>query len=185
MTLRKTIEIVNTLANQGAIERYAITGAVAALYYIEPTLTEDLDILVSIGSFETRPSGLILLGPLETALAKLGYAERTDVGVLVEGWPVQFLPVASKLDAEALDRAADVEFQLKTEAPIHTRILRAEYVVANALKLGRLKDLARVEAFLENKAVDLKALKSVLDRYQLMPAWKNFCFKAGIPDLLV
>jgi hypothetical protein len=185
MTLRKTIEIVNTLVNQGAIERYAITGAVAALYYIEPTLTEDLDILVSIGSFETRPSGLILLGPLETALAKLGYAERTDVGILVEGWPVQFLPISSKFDAEALDQAADVQFQLKAESPIHTRILKAEYIVANAVKLGRLKDLARVEAFLDHKAVDLKTLKPILERYELMPAWKDFCFKAGIADPLV
>ena len=31
----------------GVIGRYAIAGAVAAYNYIEPTLTEDLDILVS------------------------------------------------------------------------------------------------------------------------------------------
>jgi hypothetical protein len=31
MTLRKTIEVVTTLANQGVIDRYAIAGAVAAL----------------------------------------------------------------------------------------------------------------------------------------------------------
>jgi hypothetical protein len=45
MSLRKTIEIVVRLAEQGTIQRYAIAGAVAALNYIEPTLTEDLDIL--------------------------------------------------------------------------------------------------------------------------------------------
>ena len=49
MSLRQTIEVVTKLAEQGAIKQYAIAGAVAALNYIQPTLTEDLDILVSIG----------------------------------------------------------------------------------------------------------------------------------------
>jgi hypothetical protein len=159
MTLRKTIEVVTKLANQGVIEKYAITGAVAALNYIEPMLTEDLDILASVGSF-----------PLEDALAKLGYTDRKEVGIDVEGWPVQFLPVASKLDAEALEQAAEVEFQSEGDDPIKARILRAEHVVANAVKVGRLKDLARVEAFLDQKAVDLEKLKPVLERHGLMAA---------------
>lgn len=182
MTLRKTIEVVTKLAAQGVIEKYAIAGAVAALNYVEPMLTEDLDILVSVKTFEMNRSGLILLGPLEAALAKLGYTERKDVGIDVEGWPVQFLPVASPLDEEALEQAAEVEFQSGGETPIKARILKAEYVVANAVKLGRLKDLARVEAFLDQKAVDLEKLKPVLERHGLVAAWKNFCLKAGKHD---
>jgi len=184
MTLRKTIEVVGKLAADGVIGQYAIAGAVAALNYIQPTLTEDLDILVSIESFEKHPSGLLLLNPIETALAKLGYDERKDVGILVEGWPIQFLPVATPFDEEALNQADDVEFQPKGETPIKTRVLKAEHVVANAVKLGRLKDLARVEAFLDQNAVDLGKLKAILVRYELMPAWKDFCFKAGKSDPL-
>ena len=67
MSLRKTIQVVTKLAEQGTIQRYAIAGAVAALNYIEPSLTEDLDILVSIAHFEKRQSGLILLAPIEKA----------------------------------------------------------------------------------------------------------------------
>jgi hypothetical protein len=185
MTLRKTIEVITTLANQGTIEKYAIAGAVAALNYVQPTLTEDLDVLISVGSFETRRSGLILLAPLHEALARLGYVEQMDVGVLVEGWPVQFLPVASPLDQEALEEAVDVEFQPEGEPSIKARILRAEHVVANAVKLGRLKDLARVEAFLDQEAVSLANLKSVLERHQLMSAWRNFCAKASKRDPFV
>jgi hypothetical protein len=186
MTLRKTIEVVTELAKQGTIKQYAIAGAVAALNYIEPTLTEDLDILISVSDFETRKSGLILLTPIESALAKMGYAERTDVGILIEGWPVQFLPVASDLDEAALENADEVLLKaLAMQPPIKARILRAEYVVAIALKLGRLKDLARVEAFLDQGAVDLAALKAVLERFDLMPEWKSFCFKAGKPEHLV
>jgi hypothetical protein len=63
--------------------------------------------------------------------------------------------------------------------------LKAEYVVANAVKVGRLKDLARVEAFLDQEAVDLAKLKPVLERHQLMSAWRNFCAKAGKRDPFV
>lgn len=184
MSLRKTIEIVAKLAERGAIHRYAIAGAVAALNYIEPTLTEDLDILISIEDFERRQSGLILLAPVEKGLAELGYSERTDLGVMIEGWPVQFLPVSSDLDQEALDSAVDVDFGFSGGAPLQARCLRAEHVVAIAIKLGRLKDLARVQAFLEQGAVDLRVLKQVLERHGLMDNWLRFCAKAEIENPL-
>ncbi|MCX7361045.1 MAG: hypothetical protein NTV97_04070 [Alphaproteobacteria bacterium] len=184
MPLRKTIEVIVKLANEGVIGQYAIAGAVAALNYIQPTLTEDLDVLVSLGGFEQRRSGLILLTPIEEALGRLGYTERSDVGVWVEGWPVQFLPAASQLDEEALSLATEVEFHTGDEPAVRARILTAEHVVATALRLGRLKDLARVDAFLEQGVVDLPKLKAILQRHDLMPAWKLFLLKSGNPDLL-
>jgi hypothetical protein len=57
-------------------------------------------------------------------------------------------------------------------------------VVATAVKLGRLKDLARVQAFLEQKAVDLRALEDVLERHHLMANWLSFCAKAGLENPL-
>jgi hypothetical protein len=143
MSLRNTIEVVTRLAKIGAIERYAIAGAVAALNYIQPTLTEDLDILVSITHFEKRQSGLILLTPIEKALAEMGYTERTDVGYMVGSWPVQFLPVASELDEEALERAIELDVDLTGDPPLKAQCLRAEHVVAIAVKVGRLKIGAR------------------------------------------
>lgn len=182
MALRKTIEVVARLAEQGVIKQYAIAGAVAAMYYVEPKTTQDLDILISIRDFEEHKSGLILLKPIEDALARMGYTDRTDVGITVEGWPVQFLPASSELDEAGLAAAAEVEIKVDGQL-VRARILRAEYIVATALKVGRLKDLARVEEFLDLKAVDLKALKAVLDRFDLMPAWKAFCLKAGKSEM--
>lgn len=184
MSLRKTIEVVVKLAEKGAIERYAIAGAVAALNYIQPTLTDDLDILVSIAHFEKHQSGLILLTPIEKALAEMGYTERSDVGYVIDGWPVQFLPVASELDEEALERAIELEIDLTGDAPLKARCLRAEHVVAIAVKLGRLKDLARVQAFLEEEAVNLAALRGVLQKHNLMSNWQSFCAKAGVDNPL-
>lgn len=184
MSLRKTIEVVTKLAERGAIHRYAIAGAVAALNYIEPTLTEDLDILISIEDFERRQSGLILLAPVEKALAELGYSDRTDLGIMIEGWPVQFRPAASDLDQEALDSAIEIEIGSPGGSPLRARCLRAEHVVAIAIKVGRLKDLARVQSFLEQRAVDLFLLKQVLQRHGLMRDWRSFCVKAGIENPL-
>ncbi len=184
MSLSKTIEVVTKLAERGVVERYAIAGAVAALNYIEPTLTEDLDILVSFAHFERRQSGLILLTPIEQALADMGYTERTDVGFMIEGWPVRFLPVASELDDEALEQAVELDIDLTRDPPLKARCLRAEHVVAIAVKLGRLKDLARVQSLLEDGAVDLIALKDVLQRHHLMAAWLTFCAKSEIENPL-
>jgi hypothetical protein len=184
MTLKKTIGVVTKLAEKRVINNYAIAGAVAALNYIEPMLTEDLDILISIDGFETRASGLLLLSPIENALAEMGYTERKDVGYNIEGWPVQFLPVSSPLEEEALAQANEIDVTDATEVPLKARCLTAEHLVAIALKVGRLKDLARIQAFLEQGAVDLFRLKDILTRHKLLDAWRAFCLKAGIKNQL-
>ena len=89
------------------------------------------------------------------------------------------MPVASALDEEALEQAIELDINVVGDSPLKARCLRAEHVVATATKIGRLKDLARIEAFLDQDAVDLGALKGVLERHGLMDAWRTFCLKAG------
>lgn len=114
----------------------------------------------------------------------MGYSERTDLGYKIGKWPVQFLPVGSPLDEEALEQAVEVDLSKEGEPPLKARSLSAEHVVAIAVKVGRLKDLARVQDILEQDAVDLDRLKSVLTRHQLMNDWRTFCVKAAISDPL-
>lgn len=61
MAIRNAIEVVVRLAEQGAIGQYAVAGAVAALNYIQPTLTEDLDILISVARFRAQRVGVDLV----------------------------------------------------------------------------------------------------------------------------
>jgi hypothetical protein len=103
---------------------------------------------------------------------------------MIDGWPVQFLPVSSELDEEALESAIELDIDVTSNPPLKARCLRAEHIVAIAVKLGRLKDLARVQSFLEQGAVDLVALKDVLERHGLMNAWLSFCTKAAIENPL-
>lgn len=179
MTLRKTLEVIADLQRAGVLKTYAIAGAVAATAHVEAVSTIDVDVFVAVSDFGRRPSGLIVTGPIDEALAKRGYTDRRDEGIMVEGWPVRFLPASNPLEAEAMERA-----ELFPVDGAEVRVLGAEYVVAIALNTGRMKDHARIEQFLELKAVDYAALKDVLTRHNLIEKWKVYCFKAGIPDPL-
>ncbi len=182
--MKNTFRVINKMVEDGVIGRYAVAGAVAALNYIEPTLTDDLDILFSIDEAPNQPgSGLVTLEPVFDYLRKAGYAEFKNEGIVIEGWPVQFLPVASDLDAESLAEAMEIEIEAGSGAPpVRVRTLRAEHVVATALRIDRPKDRIRISQFLAEDAVDLAALRAVLDRHGMRGAWSKFCAQIGIAD---
>jgi hypothetical protein len=70
MSIGKTLQALNQMVADGIVEQYAIAGAVAALNYIEPSVTEDLDILIS---FEIQPaSSLVTIGPIVGYMASKG-----------------------------------------------------------------------------------------------------------------
>ena len=184
MGMKQALEIINAMEADGVIDRYAIAGAVAAYNYIEPTLTEDLDILVSFGAAPAGPqSGLITLAPIFAYLKAKGYEDHRREGLLIEGWSVQFLPVASDLDTEALPQSQEVEIRTdEAVGSVWTRVLRAEHLVATCLRVGRPKDLVRIAQFLEENAVDIATLCEVLRRHGLSEAWRTFCRRVGIAD---
>ncbi len=175
--MNSTFKVVNNLVRDGVIQRYAIAGAVGALVYIEPTPTSDLDILISVDETTQSKSGLVTLEPIFAYLRNAGYNEFKDEGVVVEGWPIQFLPVANDLDAEGLEQAVDVE--IPDDPSLKIRVLKPEHLVATALRVGRDKDYIRIGAFLRAKKVDFRALAAVLDRHNLWDAWRQFCLKTG------
>jgi hypothetical protein len=184
--MKSAFQVINRMVADGAIESYAVAGAVAALNYIEPALTDDLDILISVNDPANQSaSGLVSLEPVFAYLRQAGYTEFRKEGIVIEGWPVQFLPVANDLDAESLAQAVEVEIEIGSGAPpIKVRTLRAEHVVATALRVDRPKDRIRISQFLAENAVDLAALRAVLDRHGMRAAWSRFCAQTGIPDPL-
>lgn len=174
-----TIRVLNRLRAEGVIGQYAIAGAVAAYRHVEATLTEGLDLLVSLKT--VGGLGLAAIAPIVGRLRELGYAEFRNEGVVIEGWPVQFLPVASALDAEGVDQAEDVEVATNQEGVSErARALRAEHVVATSLSVGRPKDFIRIHQYLEENAVDRDVLRAVLKRHGLVDKWRTFCIKFGI-----
>ncbi len=168
--MEKTLAVINQLEKDDIIGRYAIGGAVAATRYIEPIQTCDLDIFVILptDSYPLSPSGLVSITPIYTRLTQYGYAPQGEC-VIIEGWPVQFLPVYNELIEEALERAVDVDF-----GSTPTRVLSAEYLAAIMLETGRPKDHARLLQFFEYDVIDRFVLDDIVLRHSLAARWESF-----------
>lgn len=73
--MEKTLQVLNALERDGVLVRYAIGGAMAATFYVEPVLTFDLDIFAvlppatsSAKAFDSPAAGeLLTLSPLYEA----------------------------------------------------------------------------------------------------------------------
>lgn len=165
--MKKTLEVINRMESEGVIRRYAIGGAVAAIFYVEPFTTYDLDIFFA----SDVTGGLISLAPIYEYLAREGYKAEGE-SVNIEGWPVQFLPTYNPLVAEAVEQAVEVEFE---RTP--TRVVRAEHLTAIMLQTGRPKDYARLVGFLEEGVTDRELLEDILARHGLTGRWREFLGK--------
>lgn len=53
--MEATLRVLNELERNGVISRYAIGGAVGAIFYMEPFLTYDLDISAPWSAFRKWP----------------------------------------------------------------------------------------------------------------------------------
>ncbi len=110
--MKSTFQVINRMVADGVIGTYAVAGAVAAFNYLEPALTDDLDILISVAALSGQPaSGFVSLEPVFAYFRKAGYTEFRKEGLVIEGWPVQFLPVANALDQEGLAQAVEIEIE--------------------------------------------------------------------------
>lgn len=156
--MEQTFRVLNRLVEEGILGKYAVGGAMAAMFYIEPVTTFDLDIFVVLPRLA---SGLITLTPLYDHLASLGYKSE-DAYVNIEGVPVQFLPAYNNLVQEGLDNAA-----LLSYGSVSVRVVRAEYLISIAIQTGRPKDRARVAALLEEATIDKQLLAEILERHAL------------------
>jgi hypothetical protein len=163
--MEKTFRTLNELETAGLIARYAIGGAMAAFFYAEAVVTEDLDAFVLLAA---PASGLITLTPIYDFLKARGATERRE-HLVVAGTLVQIIPGYDSLTREAVEQA--VERQVG-ETP--TRVMRAEHLIAIALKTGRAKDHARVAMLVEETEVDAGALMDILKRYELIAQWNQF-----------
>jgi hypothetical protein len=155
--------VLNELEKEGVFLRYAIGGAMAAIFYTEPFLTFDLDVFVVL---PRTSGGLLTLTPIYEALRARGYREE-DECVLIEGVPVQFLPAYNALVQEALREAQEIMYE-----DMRTRVLRSEHLVAICLQTGRNKDRERVRILREQAKLDQNFLAEMLRRHQLEDKWK-------------
>lgn len=167
--MKTTLDVINRMQAEGIIGKYAIGGAVGATFYLEPSATLDIDIFVSL---KPDPgSHLLTLKPIYDYLTSRGYQAEKEY-LVVEGWPVQFLPPADALDEEALSMAVETEVE-----GVRTRVITAEHLVAIALRTGRPKDFARILQFVEAGVLDPNKLDPILNQHGLLEKWEQFGVK--------
>jgi hypothetical protein len=172
--MKGAFRILGDMVRDGVIRNYVVGGAVAAINYSEPVATEDLDVLVSL---DTRPGGPIDLTPQYRYLEGRGYSTFEKEGVLIEGWPVQFLPVADEQDIDAISSAEIVRID-----ELVIPVLSAVHVVLAAVRTGRSKDFIRIDQFLEERLVDLEKLQTAILHFGLLDKWRRFLMKTGRDD---
>ncbi|MGD0127975.1 MAG: hypothetical protein ABSF46_21655 [Terriglobia bacterium] len=167
--MKATLEVINRMQREGIIGKYAIGGAVGATYYLEPSATLDIDVFVSL---ENPPgSSLLTLTPIYDYLTVRGYKIEKEY-LVVEGWPVQFLPPSDPLEEEAIEQAVETEVE-----GTGIWVISAEHLAAMALKTGRAKDFARLLQFVEAGVLDADKLDLILTRHGLSKNWEQFSVK--------
>ena len=163
--MEEVFRVLNSLEKAGLVERYALGGAVAAAFYMEPVTTYDVDVLVILPPSE---SPLVTLSPIYDRLTAMGHQVQAE-HILVEGQPMQFLPAYNSLVEEAVLEA--VEFRYGT-TPV--RVPRPEHLAAIMLQTHRRKDQIRLSMFVDEVALDLAHFGDILARHELAARWEEF-----------
>jgi len=162
--MKATITVINQMQSDGVIGKYAIGGAVGATFYLEPAATLDIDIFISFQS----AGSLVSLSPIDDYLTKRGFKAEKEY-IIIEGWPVQFLPAGNALIEEALAQAVETELE-----GVRTWVMSAEHLTAIALQTWRAKDFSRILQFVESGTLAPGKLDSILSRHGLLAKWEEF-----------
>lgn len=163
--MKKTLQQLNSLVESGIINEYAIAGGMAQFYYIEPSVTYDLDLIVKIENEEKTLDPLVSL----YEWAKENGCQSEGEHIIIAGIPVQFLLAYNNLVTEALENSLQISlFEEKTS------ILSAEYLMAIMLQTGRATDRERLIRFLNEADYDEKVFNEILTRFDLAKKYQDF-----------
>jgi hypothetical protein len=164
VSLDRIFPILNQMEADGIIGRYAIGGAVGAIFWLEPMLTKGLDVFVAL---PTSSGGLLTLSAIYDYLLARGYQPRGQ-HIEMEGWLVEFVPPGTPLVEEALARAV-----VRDVDGVPVRVFTAEHLAAISLQVGRAQDHDRIARFRQHEALDAVAFEDILRRHQLLDKWRQ------------
>lgn len=162
--METALAVLNDLERSGVVEKYAIGGAFALLFYSEPSLTYDVDVFVFLP--KQKDSLLISLDPLYRSLGSSGYVADKE-HVIIAGVPVQFIPAHNPLTEDAVRDSDTLDYK---GTPV--RVFKLEYLLAVMLDTNRAKDKARIVQLLDEATFDTTQLQKILNKHGLEKKWE-------------
>ena len=158
-SFENTLRAVNAMKKGGVITDYAVAGAMALMFWIEPVPTFDLDGLV----LPQSAGPIVSLQPIDQWAAKQGYTSELE-HIVIDGVPVQFLPSYNDLADEAIQTAIDREYR-----GVDIRVVKPEYLIALYLvpSARTLKRKERAAALRESATKDRELLADVMSRFHV------------------
>lgn len=162
--MEKTFKIINQLKKEGIIKDYAVAGAVASIFYIEPITTYDLDIMIVL---DEENSALVSLSPIYDWFKNKGFLFDKE-HIIIKDIPVQFIPSYNDLVDEAIINSLDKKFE-NTEI----KVISPEYLIAIMLNTFRQKDKERILRFTEESEINLEKLNVIMEKYKLTDKYKS------------
>jgi len=163
--MKETLQKINELVELGIIEKYAIAGGMGQFYYIEPSVTYDLDLIIHIPGEE---STLNPLSKIYEWADKNNYKPLKE-HIIIEGIPVQFLLEYNDLVTAALNNRSKIK--LFDE---ETYILKPEYLMAIMLQTGRSTDKERLTKFLTEADYNKDIFLAILNKFDLLNTFNKF-----------
>ncbi len=147
--MEKVIRKLNKLKENGTIKDYAIGGAHAVAYYLEPVKTLDLDIFIFIDSDQA----------FYNLRAYIKKARLRGTHVIINDIPVHFIPGSlHPFINEAVKRGKKIRV-----SGIPTKVLTVEYLIISLLMAFRLKDKMVIPDLLE--LANMRELKIMVERF--------------------
>jgi len=162
--VERVFKLINKMYQKGILKSYAVGGAMATIYYTEPFATKDIDIFF----VPPEKDKIILLTPFYDFLLRKGYRTHKEY-IMIEGIPIQFIPTATKLEKEAVEKAISVKYK-----NIDVNILRPEYLIAIFLEVFRAKDRDKLIKISDQVKIDKHLLTDILVRHNLDKKFDDF-----------
>lgn len=166
--MEKALTVVNEMQNEGLFEKYAIAGGIAAMFYIEPVTTFDLDIFIILPE---RGHTIVSLSPLYDWLKERGYFPEKEQVKIEESY-VQFIPVYNDLTYEAVNKSDEKNYK-----NVKTFVVGKEYLFAIMMQTGRRKDYERMHLFWDESNLKKDKLKEIADKFDLSEQYEKFLRK--------
>ena len=163
-SLPDVFRVLNEMKSDGLIEEYAIGGAMAVLFYAEPTRTYDLDVFILLPRSEET---IVVLTPLYAWLEARGFQPRAE-HVIIHGVPVQLIPAYNDLVEAAVTEARVLDYE-----DVAVQVAPPEHLIAIAFQTGGGKRRERAFQLLETADIDRDILGDLLSRFGIQAPWSG------------